>query len=1058
MIDSTAPEATPFGPSLPPDLDGLPSAGSELPEFDAGRPYAMPSDLLAERYGPLFYGEFSGARRLYACSLELVDELCDEERFVKNPTKPLARVRPLVGDGLFSAFHGEPNWQKARDVLLPGFGFTGVRGYHAAMLDINDRLVRKWDATVGKSPVDVSMDLQKLAMDTVGFALMGTQFDSFSYDGFAPIPESFLAASAALPPEGDPRVFERERARLYAFIDDLIEQHQNGVTASDDLVTLMLAPGPEGQPALDLQNTRNQILTILIAGQLTTSELMPMALFNLLRNPVVLHRIQAEVDAAFGTDDDRIPAFEEIGKLTYLRQAIDESLRLSPPAASFDRMALADTVIGGKYLIKEGEAVTVLVGALHRQPQWGDNVELFDPDRFAPEQVANRPTGLFKPFGTGIRSCIGRQFALHEAALALARVVHRYRFLDSGNYVLKMGDKTKRQPFGFQIELVRRTPAEREHNSRALPAQSALPSASADRPMAVAAGTAVAVLHGSNLGTCRALAKVFAEELTDLGCTTTVGPLDSFAATSPTAAVTVIVASSYNGQPTDDAREFLSWITESKGLDGSPLYAVFGVGDRNWVDTYQAVPRRVDERLSELGGQRLLPLAEADTSSDLAGAVEEFTAALTTALAERFGDASAPAPRETAEPLYSVRRVVGPVTSAIDARFDVVPMMVLENHELVSADNPLGQAKRHIRISLPEGIDYHTGDHLTVLADNPAELVQLVLDHFHIDPDLRLSINPRRKSSRLIALDREVTNRELLTHFVELRKPATPNQLRQLAASNPCPPERERLQRLADGTEASVLSPLECLVEFPACNITGEQAIELLEPMTPRHYSIASSSRLYPRTVGLVVSVLAEPARSGYGLFRGVASNYLANVQPGQHIRARVDQARQAFRSGADPSKNVILVSAGTGVAPFCGFLGDRFAAKQAGEPFAPALCFFGVRHPDVDYIFREQFEAADSEGIVSMRPAFSRAPQEGIRYVQDRIAASADEIWELIGDPDNDTHIYVCGDGAKMAPAVRQVFIDIYRSRTGASEQQSRDWLINEVTSDRYVEDVWAQ
>ena len=101
--------------------------------------------------------------------------------------------------------------------------------------------------------------------------------------------------------------------------------------------------------------------------------------------------------------------------------------------------------------------------------------------------------------------------------------------------------------------------------------------------------------------------------------------------------------------------------------------------------------------------------------------------------------------------------------------------------------------------------------------------------------------------------------------------------------------------------------------------------------MTPRHYSIASSSLLSPHNVALVVSVLDAPARSGYGLFQGVASNHLADIGAGAQIRARVDPARQAFRAGANPEKNVILVSAGTGVAPFCGFLGDRLAAKQAG-------------------------------------------------------------------------------------------------------------------------------
>jgi len=360
-------------------------------------------------------------------------------------------------------------------------------------------------------------------------------------------------------------------------------------------------------------------------------------------------------------------------------------------------------------------------------------------------------------------------------------------------------------------------------------------------------------------------------------------------------------------------------------------------------------------------------------------------------------------------------------------------------------------------VDLPEGVEYHTGDHLTVLADNPPDLVEMVLDLLGIDGSVRLSINPRRTSRRLIALDREVSVRELLTHLVELRKPATRSQLRRLAGSNPCEPERRRLDELAATEEPCVLSPLEILHEFRACSLTGAELLELLEPMTPRHYSIASSSLLSPHNVALVVSVLGAPARSGHGLFQGVASNHLAAIGPGERIRARVDPARQSFRAGADPAKNVILVSAGTGVAPFRGFLGDRLAAHRSGAEYAPALCFFGVRDPDVDYIFREQFEEAEALGIVRMRPAFSRAPQSGVRYVQDRITADADDVWQLLGDPTMDSHVFVCGDGARMAPAVRQAFLDIYRDRTGADESQARDWLIGLVESDHYVEDVWA-
>lgn len=1053
------PDMVDFAPSLPPNLDTIPSAEGPLPSPQdlVGRPYALPVDILGELHGPLFYADYSGVRKLYACSLDLVDELCDESRFAKNLTQGLARVRPLAGDGLFTAYHGEPNWQKAHDVLMPGFSYAGLQNYHGAMLDIGNQLIARWDACVGQRPADASTDLQKLAMDTVGLAGFGARFDSYNYDGLAPIPQSFTAAFGELGKEPTTTEFTKELAYLHGAFDELVEQHRTDADDKlNDLLYLMLARDADGEPVLSPDNVRNQIMTFLIAGQLTTSELMPNALYNLVHHPTVLARVQAEVDVTFGVDDDYKPTYDDIGKLTYLRQVINETLRLSPPVLSFDRMALADTTIGGMYPIQAGEAVTVLTGALHRQPEWGDNVELFDPDRFETARAAGRPAGVFKPFGTGARSCIGRQFALHEATMAIARIVHRYRLIDSQHYVLQFDSPLGRRPMGFHLDLIRRMPQDR---SASVPREAAAaPRGPSGVATAIKAGTTLAVLHGSNLGTCRALAKLLAEEATDLGCTTTVAPLDDFATGLPAADAVVIVASSYNGQPTDDARAFLAWLLgEDANVDGAPYFVVLGVGDRNWADTYQAVPKLIDERLTELGARCLVPRAEGDTSGDLTGTVEEFSAALWAALAEHFGDPDATPATEKDEPLYDLHPIVGPVTAAIDARFAVTPMTVLDNTELVSDDNALGAAKRFVRVTLPDGMEYHTGDHLTVLADNPPDLVSTVLELLGIDGDLRLSINPRRSSRRLIALDREVSVRELLTHFVELRKPATRSQLRRLAASNPCQPERERLEELAESSDPCALSPLECLREFQSCALTGAELLELLEPMTPRHYSIASSSRLTPGLVALVVSVLDAPARSGHGLFQGVASNHLAALSPGTQIRARVDAARQAFRAGADPAKNVILVSAGTGVAPFRGFLGDRLAARQEGAPYSPALCFFGVRDPDVDYIFREQFEAAEEMGIVRMRPAFSRASQGGVRYVQDRIAADADDVWDLLGDPEKDTHVYVCGDGARMAPAVRQAFIDIYCARTGETQSQARDWLIGLVESDNYVEDVWA-
>ncbi|MYW20071.1 reductase, partial [Streptomyces sp. SID2955] len=140
----------------------------------------------------------------------------------------------------------------------------------------------------------------------------------------------------------------------------------------------------------------------------------------------------------------------------------------------------------------------------------------------------------------------------------------------------------------------------------------------------------------------------------------------------------------------------------------------------------------------------------------------------------------------------------------------------------------------------------------------------------------------------------------------------------------------------------------------------------------------------------------------------------------------------------------------GTGLAPFRGAVLDRHHTGSTGT----LLCYFGCDHPDVDFLHREEFEAAEAAGAVSMRPTFMHASENGARFVQERIARESEEVWAVL---EAGGRVYVCGDGRRMAPAVREAFMAIYRERTGASDEQAVAWLAALVGSGRYVEDVWA-
>jgi cytochrome P450/NADPH-cytochrome P450 reductase len=226
----------------------------------------------------------------------------------------------------------------------------------------------------------------------------------------------------------------------------------------------------------------------------------------------------------------------------------------------------------------------------------------------------------------------------------------------------------------------------------------------------------------------------------------------------------------------------------------------------------------------------------------------------------------------------------------------------------------------------------------------------------------------------------------------------------------------------------------------------------LLTPLRPRHYSISSSPATDPAHVDLMVSLLEAPARSGNGTYKGVGSGYLNSLKPGDTVLARVQPCREAFR--IDDTSQVIMVAAGTGLAPFRGAIADRHAlvVSGAGTQLAPALCYFGCDAPDVDFLHADELRAAEAVGAVSLRPAFSAAPVDGVAFVQHRIAAEADEVWHLL---DTGARVYVCGDGSRMAPGVREAFRTLHADRNPGGDPEQ--WLNDLIASGRYVEDVYA-
>ncbi|ORL38500.1 cytochrome P450 [Prescottella equi] len=424
---------------------------------------------LERQLGPIFERKALGHRFVFVSGADMVAELSDESRFAKNVAPGIAELRGIGGDGLFTAYNEEPNWARAHNLLRPAFTQAAMRSYHDIMVTVAGELAEHWDTHVDGAPVDVSSDMTKLTLETIGRAGFSYSFDSFRRERPHPFVEAMVRAlthaqrrtfrkvplvSKLLYRRSD-RQNEQDTAYLAQVVDEVIRQRRDSdAEGPEDLLEIMLRAAREEDPnRLDEVNIRNQVVTFLVAGHETTSGALSFALHYLAQHPEILAKARAEVDAVWG---DGTPTFEQVAKLRYVRRVLDETLRLWPTAPAYAREAREDTVLANRYPMRAGEWVLVLIPSLHRDPAWGSDPERFDPDRFAPERVRGRAPHIYKPFGTGERACIGRQFAIHEAVLVLGTILRRYDFTADPDYQLRIQERLTLMPVGFTLSLRRR--------------------------------------------------------------------------------------------------------------------------------------------------------------------------------------------------------------------------------------------------------------------------------------------------------------------------------------------------------------------------------------------------------------------------------------------------------------------------------------------------------------------------------------------------------------------------------------------------------------------------
>jgi cytochrome P450 / NADPH-cytochrome P450 reductase len=440
---------------------GLPLIGNllQLPRDQLTQHFMQ----LARQYGGIFSVNFAGYRLPFVCSAQLAEVVCNEKQFRKLVSPPLTTLRPLAGDGLFTANGDEPNWALAHRILIPAFSQRARRLYFDAMLEVANALVTKWRRQPGQW-LDVSTDMTRLTLDTIALCGFGERLDSFASDTLHPFVDAMVrvldeAMARTTRPRwltklNQPAVrrFKADIAFLHGMVDDVIAARRATPVPTKDLLGLMLeGADPTSGERLSDTNMRFQVITFLIAGHETTSGLLSFALYFLAQHPVASARASAEVDAVWppGTS----PTYDDLDRLVVVEQVLEETLRLWPTAPAFSVAPYEDTTLPGGYFVAKDHRITVLLPALHRDPLVWAQPEVFDIDRFSPERRGSILPHAYKPFGNGSRACIGRQFAMMEAKLALAMVLQNFQLEADPGYTLQVKETLTLKPEGFRLKV-----------------------------------------------------------------------------------------------------------------------------------------------------------------------------------------------------------------------------------------------------------------------------------------------------------------------------------------------------------------------------------------------------------------------------------------------------------------------------------------------------------------------------------------------------------------------------------------------------------------------------
>lgn len=486
----------------------------------------------------------------------------------------------------------------------------------------------------------------------------------------------------------------------------------------------------------------------------------------------------------------------------------------------------------------------------------------------------------------------------------------------------------------------------------------------------------------------------------------------------------VVTSTQGEGEPPEEAVALHKFLFSKKAPKlTDTAFAVFGLGDTSYEFFCQS-GKDFDNKLAELGGERLLDRVDADVEYQAAAA--EWRTRVVEVLKAR-APAAAPSQLLTSGSVNEIH------TSPYTKEAPLTATLAV-NQKITGRDSE--KDVRHIEIDLGDsGLRYQPGDALGVWYQNDPALVKELVELLWLT-----GAEPVTVDGKTLPLA------EALEWHFELTV-NTGNIVENYATLTrsesllPLVGDKAQLQHYAATT------PIVDMVRFSPAQLDAQALVDLLRPLTPRLYSIASSQAEVESevhvTVGVVRYDIEGRARAGG------ASSFLADrVEEDGEVRIFIEH-NDNFRLPANPQTPVIMIGPGTGIAPYRAFMQQRAAEGAEGKNWL----FFGNPHFTEDFLYQVEWQSYVKEGVLSrIDLAWSRDQQQKV-YVQDKLREQGAELWRWINDG---AHIYVCGDANRMAKDVEQTLLEVI-AEYGAMDAEAADEFLSELRVERrYQRDVY--